>query len=126
MSSSSPSPPPSSWSLSSDRLDDLRVKRRRGDQGQDWIGDSDREAWWSYRTGLGEVPARTTLDPGTGGGALGVTNLSSGFIVLKSRVRIEFMDALLLRRHCSRGTDSVFTFWPGRKGQAVVDGREGS
>ncbi len=117
------------------RKDGLRPNRRRGDHGHegDGVGDSqsvgleEAEGERSWTRGVGEVPRRRlTSDPGTGGGGRGVTYLAAGLMVLKSWLRIDVSEALRLRSDRSTGTQRVLTRWPGRNGQAVVDGRAGS
>lgn len=107
--------------LSLPRLDDLLRKNRRqavaGDVERDEEGESSDRG-----KELGLV-----LDPyGAGGGALGVMNLSSGFMVLKLALLKELKEALRFRNDSSVGTSSVLTVCPGRYGQFVVEGRFGS
>ena len=84
------------------------------------FGDRDRADRFFVSTG-GDVFRRAS--EGGGGGALGVINLSAGFIVLMSPLAIELIDALRLRRGwTSIGTKRRLTGWPGRYGQDVVNG----
>jgi hypothetical protein len=47
-------------------------------------------------------------------------------MVRKSMERSEVSDALRWRSVCSVGMESVLSGWPGRSGQAVVEGSDGS
>lgn len=64
-------------------------------------------------------------DPKSGGGC-GVENLAAGSIVWKLSSCKELREALRWRKERSTGTVRVLTVWPGRKGQAVVQGSAGS
>ena len=63
---------------------------------------------------------------GAEGAGRGVVYFDSGFMVFKSAVCMEVSEALRCRRACSTGTIKVLTVWPGRYGQAVVEGKAGS
>lgn len=76
---------------------------------------------------IGALPRRQA--PGVVGGegaGRGVENLSSGFMVFKSASLMELNEALRFLSECSMGTQRVLTVWPGRYGQAFVEGRDGS
>lgn len=62
----------------------------------------------------------------TEGAGRGVVYLDSGSMVFKSAVCMDVREALRCRRACSTGTIKVLTAWPGRYGQAVVEGKAGS
>jgi hypothetical protein len=75
------------------------------------FGDSDRADRFCWRT-IGEVFRRGRF--GAGGGCRGVINLSAGFIVLRSPLVIELIDALRNRSGwTSTGTQRRLTGWPG-------------
>jgi hypothetical protein len=76
--------------------------------------------------GNGEVFARDSR-VGMGGGGRGARNLSAGTMVFTSTFVTELIEALRSRGgRTSTGTQSRFTGWPGRYGQVVVEGSEGS
>jgi hypothetical protein len=72
-----------------------------------------------------DVPSRRVASGGDGA-ARGATNLSAGFIVLKSSGRIDEAEALRFLGDLSVGTETVLTCWPGKYGQELVDGCLGS
>jgi hypothetical protein len=74
-----------------------------------------------------DVPSRrvASIDGGVGA-ARGDTNLSAGFMVLKSSCRKEEAEALRFLGDFSVGTAIVLTCCPGKYGQELVDGCEGS
>lgn len=90
------------------------------------LGESERADLFLSKTEV-DVLSRGSSFGGGGGGCRGVMNLSAGFIVLICPLAIELMDPLRKRRGCtSIGTKRVFTGWPGRYGQIVVNGIDSS
>jgi hypothetical protein len=84
------------------------------------VGETDLEERFLSESD-GDVSRRGNL--GIEGGARGVRNLSSGFIVLNP-VLMAPIEALLSRSGLtSVGTQRIFTGCPGRYGHMVVEGR---
>ena len=76
----------------SSRADFLKNRFHEG------LGERDRAEDWC-RSVCGEEPSRgPAMAPGAGGAGRGVTNLSLGFMVIKSAFLIEVREALRLRR----------------------------
>lgn len=95
----------------------LRLKSFLGENDQFGLGESER-ADRLCRMMAGEAVATclATMFAREDGAGWGVVNLSLGFNVFRSVLRIEFRDALLFLELFSTGTQSVLTVCPGRKG----------
>jgi hypothetical protein len=111
-------------SLSEDELD-LRLKSFRGENSQRELGEGDLAGRFCGCIRSGAVPSRRAGSGGLGAG-LGETNLLAGSMVLKSSSRSDVNEALRFLFDCSTGIQSVLTVWPGRYGQVLVEGCEGS
>lgn len=114
-----------SWN--DDTAGERSPKKALGDHGDfSDLGETERACLFFVTTGGGEVFKRGRA-VGVGGGGRGAMNLSAGFMVLTSPFAIELIEALRNRSGwISTGTERRLTGWPGRYGQDVVDGSEGS
>ena len=99
--------------------DDLTPNKLLTDQA-DLAGDADLDPLWRPNNPA-EVLMRVRSAFGVGGAALGVRNLSAGFIVLTS-AGAPTEARRFLAVAFSIGTKSKLTDCPGKYGQAVVEG----